>query len=448
MPSGDSTVELSRRRLLALWGGATGLGLAGGRLYGRFSNGGDCDPTPLTAAPTEWPSPHSDRGNTRSVPAASAPTGPLVERWHRAFEIREDARPVVANGRVFLATGNRAAEVEFVRAYDIRDGRSDWEVRFRNDERSTSPVAMGDSVFHATTTEESGTVVTALAAADGSERWTRAVGERENPTIAAGLVHLTEYVGHDGERVYALDAATGERCWERTLSRSVRGDPAVTGGRLVYNVGTEGELLALDARTGAEAWRGDVSEYFHPNNDAPDSAITDAVRGRIVADADRVLVTTFGGRLLALDAASGDVQWTTTSSRTALVERDGRTHAPAWFTAGALSDGVLLAIESRHLENADAMWAIDTETGATRWRFEPTSPELLSLSLPTIAGQKAYVCEYQRVRGSTRLLRFDLKTGERLGAHDIGEHGASGPVLADETVVVADGGGVTTLRGD
>lgn len=447
MPSGDSTVTASRRQLLALCGATTGLGFAGGRLYDRVSGSDDCNPAPLTASPTEWPSPHCDGGNARSAPAASAPTGPLAERWHRAFEIRDDARPVVSNGRVFLATGNRETGVEFVRAYDLRDGRRDWEVEFRNDDRSTGPVATGDSVFHTTSTEESGTVVTALAAADGSERWTREVGERQSPTVAAGLVHLTEYVGGDRGRVYALDAATGQLCWERTLSGSIRGDPAVTRDRLVYNVDTTGALLALDAQTGAEAWRGDVSDHFHSDSDASDSAIDDAVRGRTVADADRVVVATFGGRLLALDAASGSVEWATTSSRTATVERDGGTYAPAWFTAGALSDGVLLAIESKHIENTDAMWAIDPGTGETRWRFEPTA-EYLSLSLPTLAGREAYVCEYERERDSTRLLRFDAETGERRGAYDLSDHGASGAAIADGAVVVADSGGVTTLEGD
>jgi outer membrane protein assembly factor BamB len=116
--------------------------------------------------------------------------------------------------------------------------------------------------------------VVAMSLADGKTLWTAKVGP----------VWADEYGGPrgtpavDGERVYALgtdgdlvclDAATGKELWRRNLERDFGGtmmsiwkwseSPLLDGDRLVVTPGARAAMLvALDKKTGKELWRSAV----------------------------------------------------------------------------------------------------------------------------------------------------------------------------------------------
>jgi alcohol dehydrogenase (cytochrome c) len=95
-----------------------------------------------------------------------------------------------------------------------------------------------------------------IPATEGSSIFTSSPPERRQPDVmfvASGAA--TEEIE---PMVKALDAATGEKRWEyhapRTPGIGGRSGLLATAGDLVFGA-CEGQLFALDARTGAELWR-------------------------------------------------------------------------------------------------------------------------------------------------------------------------------------------------
>lgn len=88
---------------------------------------------------------------------------------------------------------------------------------------------------------------------DGTQRWRRPLGKFVgSPSVADGTV----YVVDEGGTVYALDAASGETAWSRTLAavEKVYCGLAVDDGDLVVPAGTGAESHVLDAATGEPRW--------------------------------------------------------------------------------------------------------------------------------------------------------------------------------------------------
>ena len=92
-------------------------------------------------------------------------------------------------------------------------------------------------------------------------------GPRGTPTVAGGLVFA---VGTEGDLV-AVEAATGKEVWRRSLPRDFGGrvmsgwkwseSPLVDGERVVVTPGAAGAgLVALEKATGKEAWRAAIPE--------------------------------------------------------------------------------------------------------------------------------------------------------------------------------------------
>lgn len=150
---------------------------------------------------------------------------------------------------------------------------------------------------------------------EGKELWKSPVGKtggnysgtRATPTVAAGLVFG---LGQFGDLV-CLDATTGAEKWRRSLTTDFGGDvggwnysesPLVDGDRLLCAPGGKGgTVVALDRSTGSELWRStkytDRSEY---------SSIVAATLGGV-----KQYVHLTHKSLVGLDAVSGDVLWRT-----------------------------------------------------------------------------------------------------------------------------------------
>ena len=149
--------------------------------------------------------------------------------------------------------------------------------------------------------------------------WRVAVDEGySSPVVAGGRVFVHSR-RDDAEVVSALDLATGVRVWrhdypapftQNTLAPAeLRGPfatPAVDGGR-VYTLGASGILTSWDAASGAVIWRNDYSASV---------VVTDLFCGTAaspVVDGGALFVQVgsdpAGGRVLALDPATGDEIW-------------------------------------------------------------------------------------------------------------------------------------------
>ena len=253
------------------------------------------------------------------------------------------------------------------------------------------------------------------------------------PVIADGRL----FVGTNHGLLLALDAATGHVIWQRKLGRCIASSPAVTGDSVVVGVlaappqcdrDVPSSVAAFDVRTGRTLWR---------HHSGPVEASPLAVGGNVI-------VGSWDGRLLALDAATGALRW-------------------SFGTHGPIKAGAALAGRNAIVGSYDgSLYALDARTGALRWstavgaRFYATptvsgdriidattdgivrafdagsgkevwtrSIGRFAYSAAAVAGDRAYIGSYDH-----RLYALDVQTGDILWTHR-----APGPISGAPTVL-------------
>ena len=197
------------------------------------------------------------------------------------------------------------------------------------------------------------------------------------PAVVDGVVYLTT----GGGEILALDADTGAERWSHDAGDDgLMSSPAVADG-LVVAATIGGRILAIDAASGSEVWRRDEDA-------APESmpAVSEGV----------VYVGTDAGTLIALDLRTGEDVWTyaaeapvtrspaVAGGRVYVGSDDGRLHAvdvssgrSAWThdTAGgligtpAIGQGLVYLVNLN--EPSSQVIALDVDTGEEAWRFDP-----------------------------------------------------------------------------
>lgn len=428
MPSTDQGHTLTKRQLLAVCGSCVGVGALGGYTYGSgFVRGDDCNPTPLDTSPTDWPLPNYDGGNTRTVPSEHAPESGLSEQW--SVGVQNPEQPIVLNGSVFVAP--EAPLTEFIRSYDLSTGEERWMKPVSIPGHGLPLLAGGDSLFLGQDREAGETVSRALATADGSERWTSDIASGYViPVLDAGLL-----VFRDSPNLIAIDARTGKECWQESFTARLRSSTLHAGETIVMGTSTEGEIIALDAETGEQRWNVDISGYFHPDEDN----INDAIRGHIVAGTDRVFFGTFGGMLIALDAATGETDWVTPETPPVIPTEGRRHYLPPGLEPVAFSDNALVAIESDGTDRSDSLHVIDPTTGSEQWSFEPEEEEDVSIRSAAVVGETVVLPVMKEFH------LIDLASGDIFETHDLDGYARS-VSLADGVCLVATTEGIVAFE--
>ena len=277
---------------------------------------------------------------------------------------RED--PEVARAERALTQPTAGEAIEFVvEAFHGTDGRRIWQRRVpaagtlpavheKHNLATPSPVTDGETVWAWFGTGQ----IVALAAADGSVRWQRHLGEQigpfeidwghgSSPGLHRGVLYLVCF--HDSRStLLAIDAKSGETRWQANRPAGVRSysTPIVVAGpereELVVN-STEG-LHAFELSTGELLWHADGEHRFGVG---------------VPSYVDGVLYATRGyrsGPYLALrPGGSGDVSATHTLWRVA-------TGAP--YVSSLLVYRGLIFLASDH----GVVTAVDAATGETVWR--------------------------------------------------------------------------------
>lgn len=142
------------------------------------------------------------------------------------------------------------------------------------------------------------------------ELWRRAVGPGWSSfAVRDDLIYTQEQRG-DAELVSCYNLKTGTpvwehrdavRFWEANAGAGPRGTPTIDGNR-IYAFGATGLLKALDADTGATLWTRDVAKDAEKKVPYWGFASSPLVLGETV-------IVAASGRLVAYDAASGNVRW-------------------------------------------------------------------------------------------------------------------------------------------
>jgi len=129
-----------------------------------------------------------------------------------------------------------------------------------------------------------------LAADTGEPLWRV---ETQTPAFAPMVYRRVAYAGTQGGVLLALDPASGRPIWERRFEGWVY-PPAIAGGHLIVG-GSGTRLSGIDPDNGVVRWQRPLDQelVFRPVQTA----------------ADRVVVTTFAGTVMALSGAGSPV-WT------------------------------------------------------------------------------------------------------------------------------------------
>jgi outer membrane protein assembly factor BamB len=239
-------------------------------------------------------------------------------------------------------------------------------------------------------------------------------------------------VAVDGDRVYfatgygqvvALEAATGKEVWRYQMTAPARSGPAVSQGR-VYAISIDNTTHAIDANTGRRLWsHSGISES---------AGFTGA--GSPVIDGNTLIVGYSSGEIFALRAEGGRVLWSDSLSG---VIRSGEISAMADIRGLPAVDRGLVIVSSQ----AGRTVAIDLRSGARIWE-----QEIGSLGQPWVAGDFVYVMGVSgelaclvrrdgRVRWVVQLPRF--RNEERKRDRIIW----TSPVVAGGKVIVANSEG-------
>jgi outer membrane protein assembly factor BamB len=302
-----------------------------------------------------------------------------------------------------------------VTAYEAETGRRIWERNISPDEEENGNWGGGVAydagrVYAATGFAQ----VVALDAASGEIAWRKSVSGpmRAAPTVFEGRL----FVVTKDNRTFALDTATGTEQWSHSGIEEVAGllgaaSPAVDGDTVVVTY-SSGEIFALRVENGRQLWSDNLAAIRRA--DAV-SALAD-ILGRPVIDRGRVYAISHSGRMVAIDAVSGRRVW-----ETAL----GGVNQP--WVAG---DFVFV------LTNNAEVAALTARDGLIRW-ITPIGlyddPEdkkgLIDWTGPILAGDRLIVA------GSNgKAMTLSPYTGEIIGEIDMPGNAAISPAVAGMTI--------------
>jgi outer membrane protein assembly factor BamB len=217
---------------------------------------------------------------------------------------RLNAGPVVMGGRVY--TMDTAGQV---RAFDARSGALSWSAKIVLPKKSSDAAFGGgvggaDGRIFATTGFG---IVAAFDAGTGTELWRQKIGSplRGAPTISGNRV----FVLTQDNQIHTLSADKGEPLWDVAGTVEVAGllgagAPAVALDTVVVGF-SSGELNALRAENGRTVW----SDALARTGRSTAMAALSDIDASPVIDRGRVFAIGHGGRMAALELATGQRVW-------------------------------------------------------------------------------------------------------------------------------------------
>jgi outer membrane protein assembly factor BamB len=226
--------------------------------------------------------------------------------------------------------------------------------------------------------------------------WEYEIGEivHSSPAVVDGRV----YIGSWGDKVYCLDAVTGDYIWSYKTADDVDSSPAVVEGKVYIGCDDE-NVYCLDAINGSCIW---TYKTGHRVFSSPA-----VVEGKVYIG---TYSPPFGyeGNVYCLDANTGDYIWSFMTGD--LV-----------FSSPAVADGkIYIGSED------DKVYCLDANTGDYIWSYKTGH---LVHSSPTVVDGKVYIgsCDYN-------LYCLDAINGSCIWSYNTGSTVLSSPAVADGKV--------------
>jgi outer membrane protein assembly factor BamB len=223
----------------------------------------------------------------------------------------------------------------------------------------------------------------------------------------------------DREFVVAFDIATGKEAWASphgSAFRNDRGDgprgtPTIDGDR-VYALGGNGDLSALDARTGKLAWSKNVLREFGGSN------ITWGISESPLVLGNKVLVNAGGpgASIVALKKTDGSVIWKSQSdeagySSAVPVEINGGTQV-VFFTAKRAV-------------------GLDERDGRLLWEYQRPANDTANAATPIVRANRIFISSDYGTGGGVVEIKPDNKAQEIYFTKDMRNHHSSSVLIGD-----------------
>jgi outer membrane protein assembly factor BamB len=184
--------------------------------------------------------------------ALDAKTG--EERWRFATNMPILSWPVVDGDAVYFGSNNRTFY-----AFSL-DGRMIWSFKTRGDAGLFNAVVHNNTVYFGSFDRN----VYAVSADNGRLMWNFTLSEPPNTVFCIWEGML--YFGSRNCNFYSVDSK-GRLVWQYKTNAPLAGGATVEGG-VVYIGGADNALHAVDARTGALAWKFRANGYIAHTNPA------------------------------------------------------------------------------------------------------------------------------------------------------------------------------------
>jgi outer membrane protein assembly factor BamB len=223
----------------------------------------------------------------------------------------------------------------------------------------------------------------------------------------------------DREFVVAFDIATGKEAWATphgSAFRNDRGDgprgtPTVDGDR-VYALGGNGDLSALDARTGKIAWSKNVLKEFGGSNIQWGISESPLVLG------NKVLVNAGGpgASMVALNKTDGSVIWKSQSDEAGYssaipVDINGNTQV-VFFTA-------------------QRAVGLDARDGRLLWEYGKPANNVANVATPIVRANRIFISSDYGTGGGVVEIKPDNKAQEIYFTKDMRNHHSSSVLVGD-----------------
>jgi outer membrane protein assembly factor BamB len=327
---------------------------------------------------------------------------------------RLTASPIVVGGRLFVLDSEAR-----VRALQAESGKSIWASSLVPEGKDGKGafgggLASDGSRLYATTAFGE---ALALDLASGQIIWRKSVGSpiRSSPTVAADrMVFVTS-----GNQVFCLSTVDGTELWNsqgvgEQAAVIASTSPAIAEDTVVVPL-TSGDLTALNLSSGAPLWTDSLA-----STDASSSlANLNDISARPVIDGGQVFAVSHSGLFAAFDAASGARLWQRELSGT---------HTP-W-----VSGEYVFLITGRN-----KIVAVARKSGGVRWIRELPAG---NWSGPVMGGGRLIAASSE---GALALL--SAQTGDLLTTIELGSKVYIDPIIAAGTLyVLADDGDIIALR--
>jgi outer membrane protein assembly factor BamB len=333
------------------------------------------------------------------------------------------AQPIVAEGKVFTLDAHSGLS-----AFDAKTGRALWDIATLKNENDDPVISGGVSYAGGKIYVTSGyNELLAVGAEKGDVLWRVKLSapSRAAPTVLDGRVFVTTL----SNSLMAFTADQGTLLWEYSGLGEATGlvgaaSPAADGN-MVVPAFTSGEIYGLRVENGEAAWSDSLSNATRLGGI---TGLSD-IRGLPVIDKNMVIAISYGGKMVAIDMASGNRIWA----------RDlGGSETP-W-----ISGNRVFVVSSNN-----QVVALDRDTGAVLWvsqlaRFEDKTAKTGAIfwTGPIMAGSRLMVFS-----SDGRAADINPMDGTLLNEWRTGESVRIAPVMANGTLyLLSDDGTLAAYR--